>query len=351
MRRLLLFVFLFLLCAATADAKYFVPFGPFPYRDMNPLYLQFGALRPTTATTLPTGFWRTDITTAYASVYNVASGPSLAENLDMEVMRTALNVDVGLPRGIEAGFEVPFLREDGGFLDSFVQNFHKFFGFPNGGRELRPNNQFHAQISQNGAVIYNYNAIGFALSDVSFRLKWQALEESLKVPALAFMGTLKLPTGSPSKGTGNGNVDAGLGLALQKSFGRWHLFLNSEWFHTGGQPYLSDHMYHDYMDWMAALEISLGHVTSLMLQMNGVTPVFKDMGIQDWDGPTAELLVGVQGHYPKLIAGQEFHWQLGFAEDVYSNSPAVDFTAFLNVGITFDMFARHRYHGDMWAAR
>lgn len=351
MRRLLLMTSLLLLSAATADAKYFNPFGPFPYRNMNPLYLQMGALRPTVATALPTGFWRFDITTAYASVYNVASGNGISENMDMEVMRTALNVDVGLPQGIEAGFEIPFLRADGGFLDDAVQKFHNLFGFPNAGRELRPNNQFHSQITQNGSTIYSYNPIGFALSDVSFRLKWQALEEGLKAPALAVLGTLKLPTGSPSKGTGNGNVDVGLGLATQKSFGRWHLFVNAQWFHTGGQPNLNNLMYHDYMNWMAGLEISLGHVTSLMLQMNGVTPIFKNMGSSVWDGPTAELLVGVQGRYPKLIAGQEFHWQLGFVEDAYTNSPAVDFTAFLNVGITFDMFARNRYRGDMWAKR
>lgn len=350
-RRLLWAVFFLLIAAPAAHARYFEPFGPFPYRNPNPLYLQMGALRPTAATVLPTGVVRADITTSYSSVYNVFSGNGLSENMDMEVMRTALNVDAGLPLGIEAGIEVPFLREDGGFLDAFVQKYHRLFGFPNAGRELRPNNEFHAQVSQGGVPIYQYGPTSFALSDISLRAKWQVLDEGHVIPALSVIGTLKLPTGKPSKGTGNGNVDEGLGAALQKSLGRVHTYVNAECFHAGGFPGLSATMVHYYMNWMAAAEVSLGHVTSLMVEFYGVTPIFKGMGKSQWDGPVADLLLGVQGRYPHVIAGQEFHWQFGFVEDLYSDGPSVDFTAFLNIGVTFDIFSRHRYRGDMWARR
>lgn len=337
--------------ASVAHARYFEPFGPFPYRTPNPLYLQMAALRPATATVLPTGLVRADLTTSYSSVYNVLSGSSLSENMDMEIMRTALNVDAGLPLGIEAGLEIPFLREDGGFLDAFIQKYHDIFGFPNAGRNLRPNDEFHAQVSRNGTVIYQYRPIGLALSDISLRAKWQWLDEGHLMPALSVLGTLKLPTGKPSRGTGNGNVDGGLGVALQKSLGRVHTYMNAEWFHAGGLPNLSAHMVHDYMNWMAAAEVSLGRVTSVIAELYGITPIFKGMGRSQWDGPVLDLLIGVQGRYPHLIAGQEFHWQLGFIEDAYSGGPSVDFTAFLNLGITFDIFSRNRYRGDMWAMR
>lgn len=340
---------LVIMCAVPAHARYFDPFGPFPYRNPNPLYLQMAALRPTTATVLPTGFLRTDITTSYSSVYNVISGNGLSENMDMEIMRTALNVDLGLPLGIEAGVEVPFLGENGGFLDSTIQKYHSWFGFPNAGRETRPNNEFHAQVSRNGATIYQYGPTSFALSDISLRAKWQILDEGFVMPALSVMGTLKLPTGKPSKGTGNGNVDEGLGVALQKSLGRTHLYLNVEGFHTGGFPGLSAFMYHYYMNWTAAAEVTVGRHTSLVGQFYGVTPIFKNMGKQQWDGPIVDFLIGVQGRYPHLIAGQEFHWQLAFVEDAYSAGPSVDFTAFLNVGVTLDLFKRNRYRGDTWA--
>lgn len=350
-QRYLLVLLTLLISAATAHARYFEPFGPFPYRNPNPLYLQMGALRPTTATVLPTGIVRADITTSYSSVYNVFSGNGLSENMDMEIMRTALNVDAGFPLGIEAGVEIPFLREDGGFLDSFVQKYHKLFGFPNAGRDLRSNNEFHAQVSQNGTPIYEYGPTPFALSDISLRAKYQLFNEGRVMPALSVIGTLKLPTGKPSKGIGSGNVDEGLGVALQKSMGRMHAYVNAQWFHTGGFPGLSAFMYHDYMNWMAAAEISLGHVTSLMAELYGVTPIFHGMGRSRWDGYIADLLLGVQGRHPRLIAGQELHWQFGFVEDIYSNGPSVDFTVFLNAGITFDIFSRHRYRGDMWAKR
>lgn len=340
----------FVFFVARAEARYFDPLGPFPYRNANPLYLQMAALRPTTATVLPTGFFRADITTSYSSVYNVISGNGIAENMDMEVMRTALNVDLGLPLGVEAGIEIPFLREDGGFLDSVTQKYHSWFGFPNAGRELRPNNEFHAQVSRGGATVYHYGPSSFALSDISLRAKWQAIEEGHVAPALAVIGVLKLPSGKPSKGTGNGTVDEGLGIALQKTIGRTHLYLNAEAFHAGGFPGLSAMMYHYYMNWTAAAEVSVGRHTSLVGQLYGVTPIFKNMGHQQWDGPVLDLLIGVQGRYPHLIANQEFHWQLGFVEDAYSSGPSVDFTAFLNLGVTIDFF-KNRYRGDMWAIR
>ncbi len=350
-RRLLFATLFFLASANVAHAGYFEPFGPFPYRNPNPLYLQMGALRPSKAAVLPTGFVRADLTTSYSSVYNVISGSGLSENMDMEVLRTALNADIGLPWGLEAGIEIPFLREDGGFLDAFVQKYHSIFGLPNAGRELRPNDEYHAQISQNGTVIYQHSPTSFALSDISLRAKWQLLDEGRVLPALSAIGTLKLPTGKPSRGTGNGNVDEGLGIALQKSVGRTHLYLNAEGFHAGGFPALSFMMYHYYMNWSAAAEVTVGRHTSLVGQLYGVTPIFKNMGRQQWDGPVLDLLVGIQGRYPHLIAGQEFHWQLGFIEDAYSSGPSVDFTAFLNLGVTFDIFSRHRYRGDMWALR
>lgn len=349
MRHFWLPLLLIFFCASSAAAKYFEPFGPFPYRNMNPLYLQMGALRPTTGTVLPTGFIRADITTAYSSVYNVLSGSGLSENMDMEVLRTALNVGVGLPLGIEAGIEIPFLREDGGFLDSFIQKYHSGFGFPNAGRELRPNNEFHAQVSRGGTTIYQYGPSSFALSDISLFGKWQVLDEGVVTPAISVMGTLKLPTGKPSKGTGNGNVDEGLGIALQKSIGRTHLYLNAEGFHTGGFPGLSALMFHYYMNWMAAAEVSVGRHISLVAELYGVSPIFKGMERDQWDGPVVDLLIGVQGRHPKLIAGQEFHWQLALGEDIVSQAPSVDFTGFLNVGVTIDIFKRNRYRGDTWA--
>lgn len=351
MRHFLIPLLIVLLAAATAEARYFDPFGPFPYRNPNPLYLQMGALRPTAATVLPTGFLRTDITTSYSSVYNVISGNGISEDMDMEIMRTALNVDLGLPLGLQAGIEIPFLREDGGFLDAFVQKYHSIFGLPNAGRELRPNDQFTAQVSQNGTVIYQYGPSSFALSDISLRLQGQFMDEGLVMPAMSGLATLKLPTGKPSRGTGNGKLDVGLGVAAQKSFGRFHMVLNAEWFHTGGMGGLGDLMVKDYMNWMLSGELSLSRVISLVGQLYGVTPIFKDMGRQQWDGPVLDLLVGVQGRHPKLIVGQEFHWQLGLVEDAYSAGPSVDFTAFLNIGITFDLFGSRRYSGDMWAMR
>jgi hypothetical protein len=35
------------------------------------------------------------------------------------------------------------------------------------------------------------------------------------------------------------------------------------------------------------------------------------------------------------MAGQDFTWQVGFAEDLNANGPSIDFTALVTLGLTF----------------
>ncbi|PIR20654.1 MAG: hypothetical protein COV45_04945 [Deltaproteobacteria bacterium CG11_big_fil_rev_8_21_14_0_20_47_16] len=351
MKKIFLMILVILSIPVTGNAKYYEALGPFPYRNANPMYLLFAALRPTTATALPEGFLRAEITSMYSNVYNVASGNGLSETMDMEELRTALNFDYGLPFGIEVGLEIPFIKTSSGFLDPFIQDYHKFFGFPNGGRELVPNNQFQAQVSRGGAIIYSFTETAFSLSDISFRVKGQIADEGPVMPAISWMFLIKAPTGKPSKGTGSGTWDPGLGFALQKSWGRFHAYINGQQFVTVGLGALNNNMSFGYFNWMAAGEISFTQRYSGVVELYGSTPLFNGMNVSRWDGQSMDMIVGIQGRYPYSGAFKEFHWQLGFAEDVNSAGPSVDFTAFLNVGVSFDLFEKKRYQGDMWAKR
>jgi len=49
---------------------------------------------------------------------------------------------------VQAGIDIRLFSFSGGFLDSFMENFHSLFGFANGARELFLQNQIYIEISQ-----------------------------------------------------------------------------------------------------------------------------------------------------------------------------------------------------------
>jgi len=49
------------------------------------------------------------------------------------------------------------------------------------------------------------------------------------------------------------------------------------------------------------------------------------------------LVIGFRGGEPGLIAGNDLVWQVGFAEDILSTGPSVDFTVFTSLGVRFDL--------------
>ena len=56
--------------------------------------------------------------------------------LDGESLNTELTIDYGIGNDAELSLVIPYLKHSGGNLDGFIENWHSFFGLPNGGRSL-----------------------------------------------------------------------------------------------------------------------------------------------------------------------------------------------------------------------
>jgi hypothetical protein len=61
----------------------------------------------------------------------------------------------------------------------------------------------------------------FGLGDTELGVKWRFIHETDVVPQIGTFPFLEVPTGSASRGLGNGAAQVFLPLWLQKSFGRW----------------------------------------------------------------------------------------------------------------------------------
>jgi len=323
-----------LLLPNIARADDFSMKGPLRVGNQNPLYLQFLTIDPSRAVALPEGEFFVSADNSYSNLLELGRGPSVSYRFDMEILKTDLRANYGLGSNMEAGLNLEFFHFDGGFLDPFIQSYHKFFGFPNGGREHVKNNQFNYFVNKNGSTIYRVPEEAFGVGDLTLNFKHNFIDETDLMPAVAWQFYYKIPTGKPSRGTGSGNIDVGLAAIFEKSFGRWHTFLNAGYFLYGGQKYINDYLHVAGFNYVIGGEVNVSRPVSIIAQISGGTPLLKGTYTKSWDSFPMDLHLGVAGEH-SIGGSKRFVWQAAFSEDLNPDGPSVDFTVTGNFGIKF----------------
>lgn len=321
-----------LMSASSLEASNYAQ-GPFPTRSLNPLYQMFLVPRPERAVTLGQGQLRLSARGPFANLIerNSSTDTNFTIDLDMEIFRPNFVLEYGLGWGWEFGVEIPFLHMEGGFLDQAIQDYHEFFGFPNGGREQVSNGRFSYRVTQNGDVLFAANQETFGLSDLIFHAKKEFIREREAVPAVSGTFYIKVPTGDRGDALGSGNADMAFNLAIEKN-SRWvHGYLNTGYVVLGAtgldlDPFLNSKLW----TWMGAVEVSAwrNHL-AVILQVQGDGSLFDDTGLSELDLINTMLTFG--------FAGNEgpWHWRAAFTEDLVPAGPAIDFGTFFEVGYTW----------------
>lgn len=152
----------------------------------------------------------------YSSVYMVKSSPEWSVGLDMEVTEVDLRFRKNMLNTIELGIDVPILSFNSGFMDDFLENYHRLFGFHDYGRSDRPMNSFLYEIRKNNTLLFKAGGGGVGIGDIRLMMKKTLLTGD---PTFSVRFDIELPTGSTAKGFGNGSLDAGIGLLLDKRLG------------------------------------------------------------------------------------------------------------------------------------
>jgi hypothetical protein len=148
------------------------------------------------------------VTNEYASEGYTPSGacPASAREcllLDGETQRYSFQYAGPLAAAAEWRVEVPVLVEGGGFMDSFIETWHGWFGLPNGNREFAPRGRYHYQYVRKGATVLDVTDPHTGFGDVELGVAFQLVER------VALRAELKLPTGDSDHLTGgNGGAAA-----------------------------------------------------------------------------------------------------------------------------------------------
>lgn len=184
--------------------------GPLPSHASGPFTAIFGV--PDSAAAGRTlargehGFALSSITSSH-NIDQSRSGESL--RLDGESTRLALEYRYGLRDRLELSVEVPYLWHESGGLDSFIDDWHDFFGLPEGPRAVRDRDRLDFRYSGGGWFSLTDNARG--LGDIRLGAGWRLSDSNGHATAIRL--GLKLPTGDSARLTGSGGTDLSLGLA------------------------------------------------------------------------------------------------------------------------------------------
>ena len=206
--------FIFVMSVTTVFLLFFsssaLPFeGPLQVKNQFPLFLFLNSPRLESAST-ETSF---SAGISHSSVFMLKDSSEWSVNLDMEITELALRYRKDIPHIAELGLEVPFVSFESGFMDSFLESYHKAFGFSDYGRSSRPHNEFLFEVRRNGALIIKGKEGRTGLGDIRLTAKKVVLSGD---PVVSVRADIQLPTGDASAGFGAGSLNAGATLLLDK---------------------------------------------------------------------------------------------------------------------------------------
>jgi len=173
-------------------------------RDLNPvlqpIYL------PTHASFSDNDGWQVDHSLYITNTTQEENKGDESLLIDVENYRYELGLRYRQDRWLTR-VDVPMVSNRGGELDGSIEDWHDFFGLPQGDRNDYPRDQVNIGYSRDGVVEYQQDSSSSGLADISLALGYQAQNGT------TWFAGVELPTGSADNYSGNEAVDVALWLS------------------------------------------------------------------------------------------------------------------------------------------
>lgn len=302
-------------CCAPARAGEFVPGG-----DGGTLARGFALPALGDAVMLGRGRSETRLTLDFANEY-VQEGACAIEcvTLDGETARLRFTHRVGLGAGWDFALEVPYLDAGGGFLDGWIEDWHGWFGLPNGGRELAPQDRYLFRYERNGTVLLEETRGYSGLGDAQLTLGRRVGRRNV------LRAMVKLPTGDERRLAGG---TLGGALWLEHPFalpGRWAGYFSFGVSGSERGAALRDLQNTEVVFGGIGLLAPLSRYVRLSLQLQAHGRLYDDSELSPLARAGLPLTVGLN-----IGSGRRGALDLGFQEDPSVNG-SPDFAAFASL--------------------
>lgn len=296
---------------------------PLYAKNLSPVAGLLGLPSQRDAGTGPAGTLNVALHTSVANNYVSELRGEEAVNLDGETLRFALELRYALSDNWDLQLELPWLDHSGGSLDSLIDNWHDFWGMPDGGRSDVPRDLLDIRYAGNGAFSLQDDASG--IGDATLSLGYQVYRDGGSVASL--VAGYKFATGDEDDFLGSGAGDAYLALRfsgdhLSNLPLRWHGQLG--YLRAGQSDLVGPAQERDL--WFAGLSVDwiIAERWSLLAQVDGhAAPM--DSGLTAPGEDAIMLTLGARWRFSR-------RWALEFSvvEDVQvETAPDVTFQASL----------------------
>jgi hypothetical protein len=267
--------------------------GPLAIRNQSPIQLLFFQFVPERA--VPLGYrqarLRVDIAETNTLTADEEGRDGLTGKLDLEMTYANLQARIGLGEGLEVGVDLPIIAMHGEFMDGFIDWFERLIDYERGPRaeERREHmeNEFTYRVSRDGETILEGIRNRVGVGDVAIQAKWAPpnLRETASTPGVALRLAFKIPSGDPDAALGSGRPDIGVGLALEKTWGRWSLYGNLNGTFPIGNRFAEDDLtVQPIFSALLGMEYRFSPKLALVGQLSANSPPFRNTGLNFLDG-------------------------------------------------------------------
>jgi hypothetical protein len=260
--------------------------GPLQVKNQFPLFLPIDQPYLEKASTESS----LSLSLSHSSVYVVKDSAQWSAHLDIELTELTIRYKKDIPELFEIGVDVPVVRATAGFMDRPLAWYHRAFGFGDYGRSARPKNDFLYDIKKDGAPVIEGDDDRTGFGDVRLTLKKKIMGTD---PVVSILADVELPTGNARVGYGNGSVDSGVAVLLDKDLGtETKLYANLGAVFPGDLKALQDIALNNFYYAGAGIETLPWPRVGLLAQLIVQTSPYPHTGIPQIDDTGMILVLG-----------------------------------------------------------
>jgi len=211
------------------------------------------------------------------------------------------------------GVELMLVHHGSGFMDPYIQSFHKTTSSPNGGREYYHDNSFSIFLIDRltNTYIINVRSKTFGFGDTVLKNRFHIFHTKEREFGIGAVFAIKFPTGDSEKMRGSGNFDFGFGIPVEIApFRWWIIYVNA--FYIINLPFIGGVGRNFTIDlanrWQVVVssEFIVSRFSSLILQINLFNSPWNKINYDRISGMGVEIYLGFKYRISKNITFQFF---------------------------------------------
>ncbi|SIQ08068.1 Protein of unknown function [Alkalispirochaeta americana] len=296
--------------------------APLVGRNMHPLFLAVPPLPARRSALLEPGEQEISSAVHWGNNFTMEGLQSDRTTVDLELDSEALYSGIawaqGLPGGREAhlGFDISW--HFGGAMDPHISNFHHFFGFPDGSREIRPHYSCRMVVFQDDERILDEKGPLLPLVHLSVEVRQAILSRRSLGPgvfhlSLGVLGAQPVPVGERRHPLSANFPSGAFRLYGGYQSGPWTGEFAGGVAAVSRPAYLGSGNFHPLIvPFDATLGRALGNRASLVVTVSGSTSPFR-LGYDRTDRHSATVNVGT-----RLALSERDVLQLSFTEEFFT---------------------------------